>query len=428
MDGYEQDALLTGAMQRTSADAELAAAALAARACGRNADAAELWRQLLRRCPEDWRAALDLKRDLTAGLHYSEADPLFRRAARHLPDAHWLAHYRLLFAFHNGDLDVLDSRAREVAARRPDDPAVHVLLGDISRQRRDWATAGRAFEAALALDPGCAEVADKLRTVRLRQRVGRALAAKPATGEGYAVALVNLDRNRERLAEAQRQFRDLPVPLRRVPAVEGSRLPYAAVRRLIGNDADVVGSRGTLGCFLSHAAAWEAMLARGLGHCLVIEDDVVLLVDLPARLGPLGLPPGYDVCFANDRLEPRPGPAEVERTDEVGAVPLAEAMLSFHPEDNAPGCDGYFVSAAGARKLLDWVAEDGFGGDVDWRLLAYGLTAAEVAALPAGHARSVLEPMERRVGRAERLRAHVLYPALIRTVPISSDREDENRA
>ena len=138
MNGYEQDALLTGAMQRTSADAELAAAALAARACGRNADAAELWRQLLRRCPEDWRAALDLKRDLTAGLHYSEADPLFRRAARHLPDAHWLAHYRLLFAFHNGDLDVLDSRAREVAA------AVLITEVDLrAKAARIGASAGR---------------------------------------------------------------------------------------------------------------------------------------------------------------------------------------------------------------------------------------------------------------------------------------------
>ena len=321
-----------------------------------------------------------------------------------------------------------EQREEAVAARRPDDPAVHTLLGDVARQRRDWITAERAFEAALALDPNRAELADKLRAVRLRRRVARTLAAKPATGEEYAVALVNLDRNAERLAEMERQLRGLPVPLHRVPAVEGSRLSYAAVRRLVGDAADLTGSRGTLGCFLSHAAAWEAMLERGLGHCLVIEDDVVPLIALPARLGPLGLPPGYDVCFANDRLEPRPGPAEVERTDDVGAVALAEAMLSFPPEDNAPGCDGYFVSAAGARKLLGWVAEDGFGGDVDWRLLAYGLTPAEVAALPAhSHARAVLEPMARRVGRPDRLRAHVLHPALIRTVPISSDREDENR-
>lgn len=399
---------------------------MAARTGGCHADAVELWRRLLRQCPEDWRAGLELKRDLAAAHHYSESDPLFRRAARHLPDAPWLAHYRALFAFHNADLDALDARAREVAARRPDDPAVHALLGDVARQRRDWDAAERAFEAALALQPGHAGHEDKLRAVRLRQRVGRTLAAEPADGDGYAIALVNLDRNAERLAEVLRQFGRCPVPLHRVPAVEGSRLAHAAVRRLAGDAG--AGSRGTLGCFLSHAAAWEAMLERGLGHCLVIEDDVVPLVDLPARLGPLGLPPGYDVCFVNDRLEPRPSAAEVERTGDVRAVTLAEAMLSFPPEDNAPGADGYFVSAAGARKLLGWVAEDGFGGDVDWRLLAYGLASADVAALsPRSHARSVLEPMQHLVGRADRLQAHVLYPALIRTVPISSDREDENR-
>ena len=191
MDGYEHDAPRPGE-QRNPVDADLAAAALVARGEGRHADAVELWRQLLRRRSEDWRAALDLKRDLAAGLHYSESDPLFRRAARHMPDAPWLAHYRALFAFHAGDLETLDARARAVAARRPDDPAAHTLLGDIARQRRDWTTAERAFEAALALDPNRAELADKLRAVRLRRRVARTLAARGGVlvspGEFYGEA------------------------------------------------------------------------------------------------------------------------------------------------------------------------------------------------------------------------------------------------
>ena len=111
-----------------------------------------------------------------------------------------------------------------------------------------------------------------------------------------------------------------------------------------------------------------------------------------------------------------------------GILPLARAVRGFAPDHNAPGADGYLVSAAGARTLLDWVERDGFAGDVDWRLLAYGLSPGEVAALPReSHAWGVLDAMTRRVGRAERLRAHVLCPALIRTVPVSSDREDENR-
>ena len=57
-------------------------------------------------------------------------------------------------------------------------------------------------------------------------------------------------------------------------------------------------------------------------------------------------------------------------------------MHAFPADDNAPGGDGYILSRAGARKLLDWVAEDGFGEDVDWRLLAYGLSPAAIAGLP----------------------------------------------
>lgn len=405
-------------------DSISSASALAARAAGRHAEAAELWRQLLRAHPEDWRAALELKQDMAASGRYAESDPLFRRAARHLPDAEWLAHYRALYAFHGPELDALARRAREVLARKPDDPAPLAVLGDIARQRRDWPAAEAAFAAALALDPADAEFAGKLRAVRLYGRVARTLASKPAGDDEYAVALINLDRNEERLAEMRHQLAGCPVPLHRVPGVEGGRLPRAAVLRLTG-DAD--SGRGTLGCFLSHAAAWEAMLDRGLAHCLVIEDDVVPLLGLPPRLGPLGLPPGYDLCFVNDRLEPRLPPEEVERTSGLRALTLAEAMATFPPEDNAPGADGYLVSAAGARKLLAWVAEDGFGGDVDWRLLAYGLTPGEIEALPPGHARGVLGALQRRVGRAERLRAHVLHPALTRTVPVSSDREDGNR-
>ena len=92
------------------------------------------------------------------------------------------------------------------------------------------------------------------------------------------------------------------------------------------------------------------------------------------------------------------------------------------------GGDGYILSREGARKLLDWVEADGFSDDVDWRLIAYGLTLAEIAALERpSHAGPWLERISQVVRRPERLEAYVLHPPLIRTVGVSSDREDENR-
>lgn len=400
-----------------------ARAALAARAAGRHVEAAEAWRALLRRFPENWQAALELKRDMAAGGRYAESDPLFRRAARFLPDEEWLAHYGGIYAFHGAELEALQARARQILARRPDDAAVHAVLGDLARQERDLAAAEAHYTHAVALSPDRADYDTGLRVVRRYRLLQCWMAEQPPGGDEYAIALVNLDRNGERRAEMARQLHASHVPVFRVPGVEGALLPLAAVRSLTGRRAEA-GSRGTLGCFLGHVAAWEAMLARGLAHCLILEDDVIPLLPLPSRLGLLGLPAGWDLCFVNDRM----APLLAGEADGFQTVSLAHAVRTFALDHNAPGADGYLLSTSGALKLLAWVAKDGFAGDVDWRLLAYGLPLDDVASLPQGsHARKVLGTMTRRFGRAERLRAHVLCPALIRTVPVSSDREDANR-
>src|SRR3954465_1527178 len=95
----------------------LRAQALQARAAAEHERAIACWRALLQQCPDDWRLALELKRDLKAALHYPESDPRFRRAARFLPDTEWLAHYTALYAYHGEDLEELDRRARAMLER-----------------------------------------------------------------------------------------------------------------------------------------------------------------------------------------------------------------------------------------------------------------------------------------------------------------------
>ncbi len=389
--------------------------ALQARAEGRLDEAVALWHKILRTSPDDWRTGLELKADLTRQSRYSEADPAFRRAARAMPDAEWFAHYAGLFTYHPSDLGWLAARARMLLRQR-DDATVHLLLGKVLFQRRRWASA----EHHLARATPSADTTAKCALARLY----RALAQKPPEpSPPYQVALINLDRNTTRRRDVTHDFRHSRAPLFRVAGVEGRLLPEPAVRRL--GDAAAVTMRGTLGCLLSHVSAWETMLARNLAHCLVIEDDVVPLLPLPAGLGGFGLPAEYDLCFVNDRLQPRFPPGQADRWQ---VLPLAEAFASFPPEDNAPGADGYLLSAAGARKLLAWVEQDGFAHDVDWRLLAYGLHPSECDALPRhSHAWGVLDTLRHVVQRADRLHAYVLHPALIRSIPITSDREDDNR-
>ena len=403
--------------------ARLRAEALAARAANDPNRAADAWRALLDAAPDDWGLAMELKRDLKAGLHYPDSDPRFRRAARKLPDAEWLGHYSALYAFHGSDLEAIDHRAHSLLRRWPDEPRLHAILGDVARQRRDWPGAVQAFAEAVRLQPSHGDYEAKAAGAGLYARLQRSRDGHPWNDEGprYVALVINLDRNPERMVEIGRQFAGSAVPLRRQPAVEGGRLPAAAVRRLTGSAGS---PRGTLGCFLSHAAAWEALLASADSHALILEDDVIPLLDLPPTLGPLGIPNGCDLCFVNDRLEPRLGFAAAG----LRTQPLALTMAGFHPDDNAPGGDGYILSRAAAEKLLDWVAEDGMADDVDWRLLAYALTPGEIAAIPPhAVARRELDRLQLRIPRADRLRACTLHPALIRTVGVSSDREDQNR-
>lgn len=404
----------------TNQDA-LRAAALAAREAGDFGDAVRVWRALLDLVPEDWATALELKQDLKAGLHYPDSDGRFRRAARFLPDEAWLAHYSLLYAFHGSDLEAIDARARVLVGRWPGEARLHAIIGDVARQRRDWDEAARRFATAARLQPEQPYHGPKAAAARCYARLsGSGWQEAAAGGARLGVSVVNLDRNGERMEELGRQFRGLT--MHRAAAVEGGRLPGAAVRLLAG---DLGAPRGTLGCFLSHAAAWEALVARGDSHGLVIEDDVVPLLELPETVGALGIPDGFDLCFVNDRMEPK---LDMERASGVTAQGLAATMRAFHPEDNAPGADGYVLSRVGAAKLLAWVAEDGFADHVDWRMLAYSLSPAEIGTMPGhSHARAQLTRLQGLIGRDERLRAYALHPALVRTVGVSSDREDEDR-
>ena len=235
----------------------------------------------------------------------------------------------------------------------------------------------------------------------------------PSLPDPLPVLCINLEADRDRLEEAARLFGALPfVEFRRSPGVLARDLPVAAMHALTRSEAV---RRGTLGCFLAHVAAWEAV-AEGPGWALVIEDDT-----RPHRLDRIyaaDIPPDAELVFVNLGGSPLLPVADPER-------PLCSPLHSLLPTKRAlppqrgaePGTDGYLLSPEGARKLLDAIARDGFYGHVDWRLLRYGIGLEDMLAEPPD-SRLHDEPMlalAPDLGFARGvLRAYCLTPSLVR--------------
>jgi len=186
------------------------------------------------------------------------------------------------------------------------------------------------------------------------------------------VYVVNLEADVAKLQNIRDQVAGYDfLNLIRVPGVDGTTLPSAACYPLTRNEWSV-NHKGTLGCFLGHAHAWEIIAESEDPFSLCIEDDVRLYnLDI---LNGLRVPNGIDLVFCNDRTCYQPG----------GGVPsflplppaLAHAMTH-----GSIGSYGYLLTPAGARNLLDFVKQDSFFSHVDLRLFAYGITHAEADAI-----------------------------------------------
>ena len=71
------------------------------------------------------------------------------------------------------------------------------------------------------------------------------------------VAIINLDKDKERMKQSERQLHDLELPFLRVQAVEGKSLSA---------DSYLVSNANVAACWLSHVKCYETLLALALIH------------------------------------------------------------------------------------------------------------------------------------------------------------------
>ena len=213
--------------------------------------------------PGDWQYRAGAEgRPRAANTHYSESDPAFRRAARALPDAEWFAHYAGLFTYHTTDL----SRLAGVPGRAPCCGSGRTTRRSIScwamccSKRRSWTAAERH------LGPGDAVCRHNCQTARCRGLYQRAWHKSSPTRQVAGLRGRAHQPGPQSPNAAPRHRAGFPAQPR--PAVPRARRRGASAARPRGPANSAMRHRvgrcaGTLGCFLSHASAWETMLARG---------------------------------------------------------------------------------------------------------------------------------------------------------------------
>ncbi|WP_375287173.1 glycosyltransferase family 25 protein [Sphingomonas sp.] len=190
------------------------------------------------------------------------------------------------------------------------------------------------------------------------------------------ILVINLERDADRMVQTLEAFAHAEnFRLTRSPGVVPG-MPRTASQFLTRGKFV---QAGTLGTFMAHVQAWET-IAAGEEAAIVVEDDV-----RPAgliRLLKAAIPSDCELLFINHRMADPHGDR-----DSLAVVPARTVLphrLALGAARAAPGGDGYLLTPRGAKKLLRAVVRDGFEGHVDWRLLRYGISRADVEAAGAG--------------------------------------------
>jgi GR25 family glycosyltransferase involved in LPS biosynthesis len=210
---------------------------------------------------------------------------------------------------------------------------------------------------------------------------------KGQVNSDYPVLVINRDRDAGRLARFQNTCRQFGIRSERLRAIDLGN-PSEVPREFESQIGDTFSGknrflRGAVGCFLSHAKAWRAVLDGGYEAGFVCEDDARFLAPLPSSWKTFPLPDNCDLMFANQRmavgLQQRTYLQQLS-AERLLSIPTHHAIVALQrviQSITGPGGDGYLVTKRGATRLLDILKKNRITMEVDWFLFFYSMTAGE---------------------------------------------------
>lgn len=287
----------------------------------------------------------------------------------------------------------------------------HKVDALIAQKRFDLAISmARSIEKAAFQPEIKQEFRDRLKKISTQAAITAAWGKVRSSNHpgDYEIYYINMDRDIHRAQRMERQLGSWNVSFERISAVRGSLLPGVVSAELTRGDS--TNMKGTLGCFLSHVYAWEKCLESDLNFALILEDDAKFLLPPPPSVAAI-CKESFDILFVNHRMAPA---IEEQAGSQIQIKSVKEAVRHKSANWRAAGTDGYFISRRGAKRLIDWVRQDGFWGDIDWRLILYALAKDWQACLPPdSFAKTAVGHHARRCAEREPIRAYVLSPEII---------------
>ena len=188
------------------------------------------------------------------------------------------------------------------------------------------------------------------------------------------------------------------VDLARQRGVAGRTLPQTLIDAL--QPSCTLTSKGEIGCFLSHVAAWERVAALGdsTAYALVAEDDAIF------TFGPgVGLTAALEEAMARGlgyfSLSSHATVFAARRaTSGEASVDLADVMAESIGRSPGLGAQGYLLTPAAAQALVEMVRAVGIILPLDWQMMAY---LACLNGVLAPHIRwaSGMEPMRQAIAQ-----------------------------
>lgn len=154
--------------------------------------------------------------------------------------------------------------------------------------------------------------------------------------------LINLDRDRERLAFQERQFAQLGLSFERVSACTDSSGEVNRFRWWCATLRPVV--RGEVGCVLSHVKIYRLMAARGEKVAAVFEDDVIL-----SGAAVRALAAAEAACLADPRRLVLLG--DHRRTKRGEELAAADAEVAVEPTAWDFCSEGYVIGIEAAKAI-----------------------------------------------------------------------------